>query len=222
MSFNPSTAKLFNLNFHPLEVVSRWRDPQLQVSENYSDLTKWRSTLFKSCWLMSLMVLTCLKGGTECGNNWVKNPIYAAPAVKGLMSGKIYTVVRSQKEVTTYLKRKQLLPSGFAQLYPSKHDTSTQCLTNAGTPFTTLAKHWSSSGWMCRVCWDSELPSKHETFIQCWVNVGPSSATLTLHWPNIGWTSRVCWIFDSCGELWVILVRCGELWLVLVSCGEPW
>ena len=40
-SFNPLTTKLFNLNFHPLEVVSRWRDPQLQVSENYSDLTKW-------------------------------------------------------------------------------------------------------------------------------------------------------------------------------------
>ena len=38
--FNPLTAKLFNLNFHPLEVVSRWRDPQLQVSENYSYLTK--------------------------------------------------------------------------------------------------------------------------------------------------------------------------------------
>ena len=31
--FNPLTAKLFNLNFHLL--VSRWRDPQLQVSENY-------------------------------------------------------------------------------------------------------------------------------------------------------------------------------------------
>ena len=43
------TAKLFNWNFHPPEVVSRWRDPQLQVRENYSDLTKWRSTLFKSC-----------------------------------------------------------------------------------------------------------------------------------------------------------------------------
>ena len=43
---NPLTAKLFNLNFHPLEAVSRWRDPQLQVSEKYSDLTKWRSTLF--------------------------------------------------------------------------------------------------------------------------------------------------------------------------------
>ena len=36
-TFNPLTAKLFNLNFHPLEVVSRWRDPQLQASENYSD-----------------------------------------------------------------------------------------------------------------------------------------------------------------------------------------
>ena len=32
--FNPLTARLFDLNFHPLEVVSRWRDPQLQVSEN--------------------------------------------------------------------------------------------------------------------------------------------------------------------------------------------
>ena len=58
---NPLTAKLFNLNFHPLEVVSRWRDPQLQVSENYSDLTKWRSTLFKSCWLMSHFIFTIFK-----------------------------------------------------------------------------------------------------------------------------------------------------------------
>ena len=48
-NLNPLTAKLFNLKFHPLEVVSRWRDPQLQVSENYSDLTKWRSTVFKYC-----------------------------------------------------------------------------------------------------------------------------------------------------------------------------
>ena len=42
LSINPLTAKLFNLNFHPLEVVSRWRDPQLQVSENLPDLAKWR------------------------------------------------------------------------------------------------------------------------------------------------------------------------------------
>ena len=40
--FNLLTAKLINWNFYPLEVVSRRRDPQLQVSENYSDLTKCR------------------------------------------------------------------------------------------------------------------------------------------------------------------------------------
>ena len=42
MAVNLLIAKLFYLNFHPLEVVSRWRDSQLQVTENYSDLTKWR------------------------------------------------------------------------------------------------------------------------------------------------------------------------------------
>ena len=59
--FNALTAKLFNLNFHPLEVVSRWRDPQLQVSENYSDLTKWRSTLFKHCWLVLHFIINIFK-----------------------------------------------------------------------------------------------------------------------------------------------------------------
>ena len=39
------TAKLFNWKFQPLEVVFRWRDPQLQVSETYSDLTKCRLTI---------------------------------------------------------------------------------------------------------------------------------------------------------------------------------
>ena len=55
--FNPLAAKLFNLNFHPLEVVSRWRDPQLQVSENYSDLTKGGhkiSNLADQCHFLSL------------------------------------------------------------------------------------------------------------------------------------------------------------------------
>ena len=53
---NPLTANLSHLNFHPLE-----RDPQLQVSENYSDLTKWRSTLFKSCLLMSHFIFNMFK-----------------------------------------------------------------------------------------------------------------------------------------------------------------
>ena len=30
----PLTAKVSDWNFHSLEVVPRWRDPQLQVSEN--------------------------------------------------------------------------------------------------------------------------------------------------------------------------------------------
>ena len=47
---NPLTAKLFNL-----------RGTQLQVSENYSDLTKWRSTLFKSCLLMSHFIFNLFK-----------------------------------------------------------------------------------------------------------------------------------------------------------------
>ena len=80
-SVNPLTAKLFNLNFHLLKVVSRWRDPQLQVSENYSDLTKCRSTVFKYYWLMSYFIFNMFK-------RWylikMKTRIYAAPAVKGL------------------------------------------------------------------------------------------------------------------------------------------
>ena len=38
---------LFYLNFHPLAVVSRYRDPQLQVSENYYYLFNLRPTVFK-------------------------------------------------------------------------------------------------------------------------------------------------------------------------------
>ena len=32
---NPYPAKLNYLNFQPLEAASRYRDPQLQVAENY-------------------------------------------------------------------------------------------------------------------------------------------------------------------------------------------
>ena len=42
---NLLTAKLFNWNFHLLEVVSCRRYPQFQVSENYLYLTKYRSTI---------------------------------------------------------------------------------------------------------------------------------------------------------------------------------
>ena len=35
---NPYPVKFFYLNFHPLKVVSRCRDPQPQVGENYAYL----------------------------------------------------------------------------------------------------------------------------------------------------------------------------------------
>ena len=38
MVINPNHAKLIYLNFQSLEVVSRYRDPQPQVVENYSYL----------------------------------------------------------------------------------------------------------------------------------------------------------------------------------------
>ena len=77
----PLTSELFNKNFHPLEVATRWRDPQLQVNENYSDLTKNRGKLFsnRADWC-HIMALTCLKGGTECGNN-KKKLIYSGPTL---------------------------------------------------------------------------------------------------------------------------------------------
>ena len=50
---SPFNHQIIQFDFHPHEVVSCWRDPQLQVSENYSDLTKWRlqgSTLTLARW----------------------------------------------------------------------------------------------------------------------------------------------------------------------------
>ena len=44
LSINSYLAKLFYLNFHTLEVMSRQRDPQLQVGENYSYLIFFHTT----------------------------------------------------------------------------------------------------------------------------------------------------------------------------------
>ena len=80
--FNPLAAKLFIWNFHSLEVVSRWRDTQLQVK--YSDLTKWRTTNFKSCWLMSLFISNRFKSWYVMCYKKCKKWIWTAPAVEGL------------------------------------------------------------------------------------------------------------------------------------------
>ena len=48
LDINPYPAKLIYVNFHPLEVVSRYRDPQLQVNENYSYLFNLSTNVCKS------------------------------------------------------------------------------------------------------------------------------------------------------------------------------
>ena len=50
---NPYPAKLDYLNFHPLEVVSRYRGPPLQVAENYSYLFNLWFILCKS-WCLNI------------------------------------------------------------------------------------------------------------------------------------------------------------------------
>ena len=45
---NQSTLKaLYNLNFHTLDVVSRYRDAQIQVDENFSLLFHFRPNNYK-------------------------------------------------------------------------------------------------------------------------------------------------------------------------------
>ena len=48
---NPWNAKFINLNFHPLEVVSHYRDPQHQVGEYYLYLFNLKPNICKSWWL---------------------------------------------------------------------------------------------------------------------------------------------------------------------------
>ena len=50
-TINRYPAELIYLNFHPLEVASRYRDPQLQVAEKYSYLFNFRPNICKSWWL---------------------------------------------------------------------------------------------------------------------------------------------------------------------------
>ena len=49
LRFNPLIAKLFNLNFTHLKLSLADAIHNFKVSENYSDLTKWMWTIFKSC-----------------------------------------------------------------------------------------------------------------------------------------------------------------------------
>ena len=57
----PLSATLWNLNFHPLETVDRYRDPQLQVGENYSLLYNFKSEHMPVLEIISLLILRAWK-----------------------------------------------------------------------------------------------------------------------------------------------------------------
>ena len=63
---NPLNAKLYNLNFHPFEIVARYRDPQLQMGENYSHLLNLRPNICKSlCFNIHFIHNNCDLSGQE-------------------------------------------------------------------------------------------------------------------------------------------------------------
>ena len=53
---HPYPAKLIYLNFHLLKIVSRYRDPQLQVAENYSYLFNLSTNICKSLCLDTYLI----------------------------------------------------------------------------------------------------------------------------------------------------------------------
>ena len=67
---------------------------------------------------------------------------------------------------------------------PSKHETLTQCWSNSGPLFATLAQHQNSTGSMPRVCWAAGLAvhtasgDYKPTPIHCLLNVGLASPVL--------------------------------------------
>ena len=52
VSSNPYPAESIHLNFQPRKVVSRYRDPQPHVVENYSYLFNFRLNIYKS-WMFN-------------------------------------------------------------------------------------------------------------------------------------------------------------------------
>ena len=58
---------IFMWNFHPLEALSRWRDPQFLV-KRVKLIQIWPSTILKYCWLMSRIIFKCLKADIYWGN----------------------------------------------------------------------------------------------------------------------------------------------------------
>ena len=62
---------MFNLNFQSLEVVSRYRDPQLQVTENLCDLRNLGPNIYdcfkiESIFYFEQLVIEVVEKNTKC------------------------------------------------------------------------------------------------------------------------------------------------------------
>ena len=56
---SPWSTKLNNLNFYPLEVVTRYREPQLQVGENYANLYNLNQNIYQSIFFIAHLSIKC-------------------------------------------------------------------------------------------------------------------------------------------------------------------
>ena len=109
------------------DVVPRYRDTQLQPGEITSYLFNLGPNNIGVSTFISFQITVIYP---VIKKN--KKRFYLGLALIGRSPTRIpnYTVVQSQK--SAHFSCKQMLHFGFAEQYLSKHDTSTQCLTNVG------------------------------------------------------------------------------------------
>ena len=148
---NRLTAKIFR----SLEVVSRWRDPQLQVSENYSDLPKWRSIILKSCWSMSRFIISMFKSWYLFMLSDIYN-YYCILCSRAIWKRQQYSIVFSWEHSSALYNyfQARLLQLFSAKSKPSKQGTLTQSRFTAGPSPTPPVQYLNNIGWTCVVFWE--------------------------------------------------------------------
>ena len=116
-------AKLIYLNFHPLEIVSRYRDLQLQVAEHYSYLFNLSTNICKSWCLDTHFIYNSVIWSTKKNSR-----------------DKGYYVFKKDHNLSSY--------SGLSYIHtpPSKHEVWTHCWLNIAPSSTTCPSIKSKIG----------------------------------------------------------------------------
>ena len=108
------------LNFHPLEVVSRYRDHQLQVGENYKYVFNWSRNICKS-WCLDTHLIP-QNSDLVNQSNRLKTTIVVIRGIRVMMfifSGEIWTRVSNENN-TTCLTRIKCLSVVTIESYKSQ------------------------------------------------------------------------------------------------------